>query len=193
MFELLRKNIEKKVQLSDEEFEIVKSFFTFKKLRRKQYALQEGNEAKFLFFVNKGCLRSYSIDEKGVEHILQFAIEDWWISDPQSTENNGIAVVNIDAIEDSELLLIQINQMEELSELLPKFDKFIRLLQQKRFVANTQRTQASMSFTAEQKYSDFVSRYPQIVQRVPLHMIASYLGLTAETLSRVRKQLLAQK
>ncbi len=191
MFEVLFSKIEEKIKLSDSEKDICKSLFSPKKLRRRQYILQQDDICKNLIFVEKGILRSYSVDTKGNEHILQFAPEGWWISDIFSFLTGEAAVYNIEAIEDSELLLISNSSLDELYERVPKFERYFRLLSQANMVATHRRLTASLSDSADEKYIRLLSAYPNIVARVPQHMIASYLGITPETLSRVRKRIVS--
>ncbi len=191
MFEVLFSKIEEKIKLSDFEKDICKSLFSPKKLRRRQYILQQDDICKNLIFVEKGILRSYSVDTRGNEHILQFAPEGWWISDIFSFLTGEAAVYNIEAIEDSELLLISNSSLDELYESVPKFERYFRLLSQANMVATHRRLTASLSDSADEKYIRLLSAYPNIVARVPQHMIASYLGITPETLSRVRKRIVS--
>lgn len=191
MFEVLFSKVEEKIKLSDVEKDICKSLFSPKKLRKRQYILQQDDICKNLIFVEKGILRSYSVDSKGNEHILQFAPEGWWISDVYSFLTGEAAVYNIEAIEDSELLLISRSSLDELYERVPKFERYFRLLSQSNMVATHRRLTASLSDSADEKYLRLLSAYPNIVARVPQHMIASYLGITPETLSRVRKRIVS--
>lgn len=191
MFEVLFSKVEEKIKLSDSEKEICKALFSPKKLRRRQYILQQDDICKNLIFVEKGILRSYSIDSKGNEHIIQFAPEGWWISDVYSFLTGEAAVYNIEAIEDSELLLISKSSLDELYEKVPKFERYFRLLSQANMVATHRRLTSTLSASADEKYLRLLSAYPNIVARVPQHMIASYLGITPETLSRVRKRIVS--
>ncbi|HEX8460488.1 MAG TPA: Crp/Fnr family transcriptional regulator [Segetibacter sp.] len=189
MFEVLFKTINEKVLLTDEEQEVCKTFFTPKKLRKKQYLLQQDDISRYTAFVEKGALKSYTVDEKGNEHILQFALEGWWASDMYSFITSEPASYNIDALEDCELLLLSQQSSEAMMQKLPKMERYFRLLGQNAIVAMQRRMIGSLSQSAEEKYSKLVSTYPNIVQRVPQHMIASYLGITPETVSRIRKNL----
>jgi CRP-like cAMP-binding protein len=188
MFELLFQKFDEKVQLTPEEKELCKNFFQPKKLRRRQYLLQEGDPCRYLAFVEKGMLRSYSIDEKGSEHIIQFAFEGWWISDQYSFLTGEPSVYNIDALEDCELLLLTRAGEEELMEKVPKVERFFRLLLQGNVIATQRRLVSSLSQPAEKRYHDLVESCPTIPQRVPQHMMASFLGITPETLSRIRRK-----
>jgi CRP-like cAMP-binding protein len=190
MYEVFFQTLEKKVPFTEEELAIVKTYLTPKKLRRKQYLLQEGDVCKFRAFVEKGSLRSYSIDDKGVERIIQFALEGWTISDLYSFLTAEPATYNIDALEDSELVLISKAAHEELLKTLPKYETWIRLQITGAYIAMQRRLTSIISLPLEERYASFTSLYPEIVQRVPQHMIASYMGLTPETLSRVRKKLI---
>ncbi|HEU4472622.1 MAG TPA: Crp/Fnr family transcriptional regulator [Flavisolibacter sp.] len=193
MFELLFKKFEEKIQLSEEEKELCRSFFIPKKMRKKQYLLQEGDVSKYVAFVEKGILRSYTVDEKGGEHIMQFAFEGWWISDQFSFLTGEPSVYNIDALEDCELLLLTKKAEDEMMARIPKFERYFRILLQNNLIATQRRLIGSLSKTAEARYHDLVGSCPSIPQRVPQHMMASYLGITPETLSRIRKQLSVRK
>lgn len=191
MFEVLFAKVEEKIKLEDAEKDICRSLFSPKKLRKRQYILQQDGICKNLIFVEKGILRSYNVDEKGNEHILQFAPEGWWISDIYSFLTGEPSVYNIDAIEDSELLLISNSALEQLYEQVPKFERYFRILTQANMIAMQRRLSSTLSGTAEEKYLRLLSAYPNLISRVPQHMIASYLGLTPETLSRVRKRIVS--
>jgi len=189
MFELLYKKITEKIPLSEEEFEVCKALFTPRKVRKKQFLLQEGDVSKYQIFVNKGLLRSYTIDEKGAEHILQFALEGWWTADLYSFFTGEPSLFNIEALEDSEVLLITRPSWETLLEKLPVLERYFRILIQNSLIATQRRLMESLSETAEKKYLKFMKMYPESIQRVPQHMIASYLGITRETLSRLRRDI----
>ena len=189
MFDLLRSQILKRISLADGEFERVKTFFIPKKIRKGQFLLRAGEVSRYLAFVEKGCLRQYSIDSKGEEHVVQFAIEDWWISDMYSSLTGAPATYNIDALEDSEVLLLDTALQEKLCTEIPPFERFFRLLLQGSFVAKERRITAALSLSAEEQYLSLLELYPELFQRVPQNQIASYLGITPQSLSRIRKTL----
>jgi len=189
MFNLLRTHIEKRVHISDEEFEVISKFFIPKKLRKKQFLLHEGEVCKNIGFVNSGCLREYTIDNKGSEHIIQFAIEDWWISDPNSFLSGLPSTYNIDALENSKVLLLEKSAREKLLDSCPKMERFFRILIETNFVATQRRITDSLSTSAEERYLKFVKTYPKLIEQVSQNHIASYLGITPQSLSRIRKEL----
>lgn len=193
MFEQLFHTINQKIELTAEGLEMIKPFFIPKKIRKRQYLLQDGDVCKYTAFVEKGVLRSYSVDEKGNEHIIQFALEGWWIGDQYSLLTCEPSTYNIDALEDSELLLMTHAGSEAMMEAVPGMEKYFRILLQNNMIAMQRRLVASLSLTAEEKYKRMLNAYPNIIQRVPQHMIASYLGITPETLSRIRKQRTASR
>jgi len=192
MFEVLFRNVADRIDLTEEEKQLCKSFFAPKKLRKRQYLLQEGDVCKYVAFVEKGMLRSYTIDDKGSEHIMQFAFEGWWIADNYSFLTGEPATYTIDALEDSELLLLSKQAEDQLLEKIPKFEKYFRLLLQNNVIATQRRLMSSHSQTAEERYQQLIDSCETIPQRVPQHMIASFLGITPETLSRIRKQMTAK-
>lgn len=150
--------------------------------------LQEGDVWKYNAFITKGCLRTYSVDAKGNEHIINFAIENWWIGDRASLESELPSEYNIDALEDAEIVLILKNDFNNLCQQIPAFNTMVNVILQKSFVVAQNRISSFISHNAEEKYQKFLENYPQLLSRVPQGMIASYLGITPETLSRVRKQ-----
>ena len=192
MYDLFFQKFREKVPLSVEEEQQIKSYLTPKKLRKRQYLLQEGDICKTLAFVEKGALREYSVDN-GSEHIIQFAVEGWTVSDLFSFLTGEPAIYNIDALEDSELILITASAHEELLQTQPKYETYNRVLITSAYVALQRRLTASISLSIEERYTNFTTMYPDIAQRVPQHMIASYLGLTPETLSRARKKMTTRK
>ena len=189
MFSLLRAHIEKRVHLTDEEFEISAKFFEAKKLRRNQFLLNEGDVCTHIGFVNSGCLREYTIDNKGTEHIVQFAIEDWWVSDLNSFLSGKPAEYNVDALQDSEVLLLEKSARDVMLDKCPKMERFFRLLVEANHVATHQRIADSLSASAEERYLKFIKTYPKLFEAVPQNQIASYLGITPQSLSRIRKDL----
>jgi CRP-like cAMP-binding protein len=193
MYEQLAKSIAEKVTLTEVEFELCKTFFIPKKIRKKQTLLLEGEICTYNAFIEKGILRSYTTDEKGHENVMQFAFEGWWITDLSSFLLGAQSTYTIEAIEDSELLLLTAAAREELMNALPAFERYQRLLLQNAYIALQSRINAALSASAEEKYTQLTISYPNFIARIPQHMIASYLGLTPETLSRVRKQITLRK
>lgn len=193
MFEQLFKSITEVVDLTDEEFDYCKSQFLPKKLRKRQYLLQEGDICKYTVFVEKGLLRSFTVDDKGNEHILQFAMEGWWMADLYSFLTNEPSPYHMDAIEDCELLMIDKPSWDNLLDHVPVLERYFRILIQNNLIATQRRLIGAMSETAEEKYIKLTKTFPACIQRVPQHMIASYLGMTRETLSRTRSQMSGKK
>lgn len=186
MYDLILKNISRFITFTPEEEQYFTSLLKFKKLKKKQYLVQEGDIVRYDYFVNKGCLRTYSIDEKGQEHVVQFSIEDWWTGDMYSFLTQTPARYTIDALEDTELLCLEKNALEELYVKVPKFERFSRHLLQNAFVSLQERVIANLSQTADERYCTFIEKYPLMEKRLPLKQIASYLGITPESLSRIR-------
>ena len=154
--------------------------------------MQEGDVCRYTAFVHTGLMRSFTVDAKGNEHILQFAMEGWWMADLASFITEEPSPYNMEALEDCELLLITKPSWETLLEKIPQFERYFRILIQNNLIATQRRLMHSITETAEQKYLKMIQTYPECVQRIPQHMIASYLGMTRETVSRVRKQLSVQ-
>lgn len=189
MNSILKKHISEKIQLTEKEFKLATSFFIPKKIRKKQFLLQEGDVCKYLAFISKGCLRSYTVDDKGEEHIIRFGIEEWWLSDIYSFTTGETSTCSIEAIEDSELLLLEKSSYDRLCITIPKFDSYFRKLLENTNSAAMKRISDLISVAAEARYLNFIKAYPNIVQRVPQNQIASYLGITPQSLSRIRKEL----
>jgi CRP-like cAMP-binding protein len=174
--------------LTDKEEALIVATFQPKKLRKKQYFLQEGEVCKYVGFIIKGAMRQYSVDDKGVEHTVQLYIEDWWASDRESAVMLTPSKYNIDAWEDTELLIATVADMLELIEKIPSFGQMTRMMDQRSFIASQRRLNSTISNTAEKRYEEFADSHPHFIQRFPQHLIASFLGITKETLSRIRKQ-----
>jgi CRP-like cAMP-binding protein len=175
-------------ELSEQAAEAITSLFVPKKLRKKQYFLQEGEVCKYFAFIVKGAMRQYTVDEKGVEHIVQLSIENWWVGDRESWIMLTPSNYNIDAWEDTELLLITRADTLLLTTQCSAFNEMVRAMDERNNIATQKRITSSISFTAEKRYADFVNSHPDFLQRFPQHLIASYLGITKDTLSRVRKK-----
>lgn len=193
MHELLIESILNKVKFASAELEGLKSFFIPKKFRKRQYLLNAGDVCQYITFVEKGLLRSFTADEDGQEHVVQFAIEGWWITDMGSFVSGEEALYNIEALEDCEVLNLTRPAMDEMMEQHPQMERYFRLLMQNNIVALQRRAVAYMSLSAEEKYLRLMEVYPGIMNRAPQQQIASYLGITPETLSRIRKQVSQRK
>jgi CRP-like cAMP-binding protein len=193
MFEVLFAYFERNFTLSPDEIALMKKLFLSKELRKGEFLLREGEISRYGSFVCKGFLRSYVVDNKGKEHIIQFAPENWWISAKPGATPDSPSTVFIDAIEDSNILLLDSMGHTTLMEKIPAYAASFHAGIQKRGEAKEQRIVHSLSATAEERYHDFLKTYPSIAQRVPQHMLASYLGITPETLSRIRRKAMSKK
>lgn len=189
MFEFLHQKVSETIEISEEEFDFAKTLFLPKKLRKKRFLFGEGDVCKYTIFVEKGLLRSFTVDDKGGEHILQFSMEGWWAADLYSFLTGEPSPYYIEAIEDSELLMITKPSWDLLLKEVPSFERYFRILIQNNLIATQRRLIGSFSETAEEKYHKMLKEFPDIIQRVPQHMIASYIGITRETLSRIRSQI----
>ncbi|CAM3006588.1 cAMP-binding domain of CRP or a regulatory subunit of cAMP-dependent protein kinases [Flavobacterium succinicans] len=189
MTTLLQKNIAAHISLSDTEMEAFCNLFEHKTIKKKSFLLREGEICKFEGFVTKGLFRVYHIDKNGFEQILYFAIEDWWITDIDSFTNEIPSQLFIEALEDSEVLLISKKNKDFAYENLPKIEKLYRIMTQKTHVALQRRMIDSMSKTAGSRYVDFVKKYPQLLQRLSNVQVAAYLGITNVFLSNIRKKI----
>ena len=171
--------------LSSPDIEVLKKVFIPKKYRKRQYFLQAGEVCKHTAFVVKGAMRQYSVDEKGAEHIVRLSIENWWVGDRESAFNLTPSIYNIDAWEETDVLLITGADMREIRS-VPAVNEMTLTLDNNHAFALQRRVNASISLSAEQRYADLLKTYPEFLDRFPQHIIASYLGITKETLSRVR-------
>jgi CRP-like cAMP-binding protein len=189
----LRAHIERRVALSDHDYERVRSFFVPRKFRKRQFFLQEGEVCRQMAFVVDGCLRAYTVDAKGEEHILQFAIADWWISDLESYLSGLPSKQTIDAVHDSEVMALDLPARDAMVAAVPAMERFFRLLLEANYVATRRRIAESLSVAAEDRYLSFLKTYPALVEQVPLGQIASYLGITPQSLSRIRKELATKR
>lgn len=190
MLSVFKKYITEKATISEADWEVIASVCIVKKLRKQQFLLQQGEVWRHNVFVTEGCLRRYSIDDKGIEHVIQFSTENWWAGDRQSLLNETPSKYNIDAIENSVIILIRKEDFDMLCVRIPAFNALINKILQGGFNASQERINTMISMTAEQKYLNFLTTFPGLANRVPRHMIASYLGITPETLSRIKKQLM---
>lgn len=188
MFTVLYSFLAQRMQLTTEQFDFIQTLFIPKQYAKGEFLIREGEVAKYGAFVAKGCLRSYVVDNKGKEHIVQFAPETWWLTDINSIMHGVPSLYFMDALEPSDVLLIDAPSHKRLMEEIPGFANAFFAGQQKHTASKDKRIINSLTATAEERYQNFLHTYPSIAQRVPQHMLASYLGITAETLSRIRKR-----
>ena len=188
MWDTLIQNLGRYVTLTADDAVVIKSLFKHRSLRKRQYIAQEGEIPRVDSFVVKGLTRTYEVDEKGQEHVIQFGLEDWWIGDLSSFLSESPTRYNIDCLEDTEVLQITKSDLDKLYEMVPKMERHFRIIIQNAYIASTKRISSSLTKTATERYQEFILRYPHIEQRVPDHQIASYLGITPQSLSRIRSQ-----
>jgi CRP-like cAMP-binding protein len=187
MYDLILQNVSRHIRLNPDEEKLFLSILKTREVKKRQFLLKAGEVSRFENFITKGLLRAYTVDSKGEEHIAMFGMEDWWIGDFYRFLTQTPATQYIDALEDSVVFSIEKQDLEQLYERVPKFDRFFRILLQNAFVANQKRILASISESAEQQYNNFIKKFPSLEQRVPQHQIGSYLGIAPETISRIRR------
>jgi CRP-like cAMP-binding protein len=188
MFEQLLNNFRKHISLSDQEVELLITHVEFRKVKKKQWLVTPGEPCRSEHYINKGCFRAYCIDEQGHEHVTKISTEDWWITDIQSFLSGDPAQLYVEALEDGEVIVFRKHMLEELYKRIPQLNKYFRLLYQLALVNNQRRIFQTISNTAEEHYLRFLEQHPELEQRVPQYMIASYLGITPEFLSKIRKK-----
>ena len=186
MFKHIDDYVAKYVELSAEEVQRVHAIIDRKIIPKKTMLLNAGDVCNFEAYVNKGCIREYYIDSNGAEVTLQFATEDWWVSDITSFQDQTVSNMFIETLEDCELLVLTRESKERLLQEVPKLERMFRLMIQRHLSAIQKRLFNTISQTALEKYLEFIKRYPTIPQRVPQHYIASYLGISPEFLSKLR-------
>jgi CRP-like cAMP-binding protein len=189
MYEFFLDSLRKYISLSDEQSLLITGKLQLRKVRKKQWLVTPGEYCKTEFFVNKGCFRAYYVDDAGNQHIIKFASEGWWITDIESLLSGKPATLYVEALEDGEVVVLPRAAQEELYEEIPQLNKYFRLVYQKALSNTSGRLLRTISGTAEQHYSQFVQQYPDIEQRVPQYMIASYLGITPEFLSKIKARM----
>jgi len=188
-FDVLRAYLAERATFSEDEIAVVRRAFIDKRLRAGEFLQRGGDVTRHAAFVASGCLRNYVIDAKGREHIIQFAPETWWLADSNSLATGAPSQYFIDAIEDCDLLLIDAPSHQGLVDRVAAYGAAFRTGLQRHSAAKDRRIVSSLSASAEERYLEFLATYPSIVRRVPQAMLASYLGITPETLSRIRKNL----
>jgi CRP-like cAMP-binding protein len=183
------KEIFKDINFSDQEIEIIESVFYKISVKKGTILLNEGDNVKEQYYILKGCLRSFHIDSHGKEHTVQFGIKDWWISDYTAFFTSSKAIMTIEAIQDATLYKINEEDKEYLYSKIPKIEHFFRIKLEKAFASFQKRILANLSQTAKERYLSFIKSYPNIEKNIKNYHIASYLGITTESLSRIRKEL----
>lgn len=190
--DLILKNISHLISLTEEEAAVFVSLLEQKTIKARQYILMEGQVCRYSIFVNKGCLKGFTVDKNGFEHILNFAPPGWWIADLYSLLSQQPGVLNIQATEATEVLLLSKTNQEKLYRDIPKFERFFRIITENSLVSFQQRVLDNLSLTAEERYRNFCKKYPSLVNCLPQKEIAAFIGVTPEFFSKMRKRLLKE-
>ncbi|ASE61460.1 Crp/Fnr family transcriptional regulator [Chryseobacterium indologenes] len=185
MSHFLQTHIREIISISDDELEMIQNLFDKKKFRKRQFLIQENHPVNEIYLIEKGIVKSSTIDSTGKEHILQFGAPHWWISDFAAFFKQEISSLAVDCIEDSEVYAISYENLNALCLQLPAMEHFFRIKSNFGYVALQQRILSLMSKTAKERYEDFVKQYPGFMDHLPKQLIASYLGVSRETLSRL--------
>ena len=187
---LIIQNMEKIISLTNEEKELILSKIELKHYNAKTVLLQAGQVAQYSYFVKSGILRSFTINDNIVEHVLQFACEDWWIGDIYSLISRKPGNLFIEVNEDAKVALLSKENQEELYHKIPKLERFFRILTENSLVAHQERLMDNLSLTAEERFEKFCSKYPSLIQKVPQKQIASYIGVTPEFFSKMKAKII---
>ncbi len=187
MFEVFEKYLRTWNDLSDEDLNAIRKVSIEKSIRKSQSILHDGEVWKMNCFIAKGCFRLYRFGKDGVDHTMRFGVENWWMTDQESYNNNTPSLYNIEALATSHIIMWKKEEWEELLSQLPNLKNFQEKLSARAYETSQQRIYSLISNSAEEKYVEFQKTYPNVFNKVPLYMIASYLGMSRETLSRVRK------
>mgnify|MGYP003576195652 FL=1 len=193
MFQEVDKHITRCAPINSQELDVFHSRLKSKTYKKKTLLLRQGEVCKFEAYIVKGCVKKYYIDQSGNEVILQFAVEDWWISDIGSFSEQKPSNLFIETLEDTELLVIDYESKELLFQEIPNLERVFRIMLQRAYSVLESRFYATVSHSAETRYLEFIKKYPTIPQRVPQQQIASYLGITPESLSRIKANLFKRK
>ena len=185
----LIKYMNQQVQLTNEEIAILSEFVQYRRFLKGQFLVQQGDVCKQESFVIKGCLKTFFVDQNGDEHVVGFALPNWWAADLGSFISQTPADYNVQCLELTEVIQFSYENLEQLYRKIPKMERFFRIIIQKAYVASQKRVIQNFSMPARERYLLFREQYPEIEQRVPQYMIASYLGITKEFLSKIRNQL----
>lgn len=186
MYEQLKRSLQQHVSLTDEEWDLCKHNFRPKRMLKRQFLLQEGDVCRELVFVEKGALYTYTLDLSGNKHVIRFAFDGWWMANLHSFFTGEPTRLNIEVLEDSELLMLDKKNHQILLEKIPAYERYHRIILQNAYVALQRRVENALGLTAEEKYERLIQESPAFLNRVPQNLIASYIGVSPETLSRVR-------
>ncbi len=189
--ESLKEHIAKFVDFSDDDFEAILNYFTLIKVPKKQNLSLQGKICPSNYFVLNGCLRLFFLNEKGVEQTVQFALENWWLSDYASFSGQKLAEFSIQTVEDSEIAVLDYLKQEELLQRFPALEKYFRAVHQRAHAAYQYRIKLLYSNSREELYRSFIASFPEFVQRIPQYLLASYLGFTPEYLSELRRKIVS--
>jgi|SRR5579862_5861371 len=187
------KNVSRHIDLDTAEEQFFVSLLREKEFEKKAFVLREQEIGRDSIFVTRGCLRAYTIDHEGMEHVLQFAPPGWWIADMYSLISGKPGSLNIDAVEDATVLLLSREKQESLFARVPKFERFFRIITENSLVASRQRVLDNLSLSARERFADFCHQFPSLADCVPQKMIASYLGITPEFFSKIKSEYFRQK
>jgi len=187
MFEVFEKYLRTWIEISDEELQVIRAASTEKTLRKWQSILHDGEVWKFNCFVASGCFRLYRFGKDGTDHTVRFGVENWWMTDQESYNHGTPSEYNIEALAASHVILWTKDSWEQLMAAIPALKLFNERLQARAYETSQRRIFSLISSSAEEKYLEYQKTYPKVFNQVPLHMVASYLGISRETLSRIRK------
>ena len=186
---LLISSVEKHIHLTDDEKELFIHYLEPRSVGRRTLLAKEGDVCKHSIFVVDGALKSFVVDKQSAEHVVSFALSGWWIADMNSLINQKPGVLHIESLAESQLLLLSKQKQEQLYDRIPKFERFFRIITENALVASQQRIINNLALSAEERYVSFMEKYPFVLECAPLHTIASYLGMTPEFLSKIRRRI----